>query len=50
MRLELVVLPVSDVDRAKAFYRSAGFVEARDFAGYWGEDGDTPVLMVRPLP
>jgi len=32
MRLELVVLPVSDVDRAKAFYRSAGFSEAMDYA------------------
>jgi ribosomal protein S18 acetylase RimI-like enzyme len=37
-------------DATRAFYRSAGFVEARDFAGYWGEGGDTPVLMVRPLP
>ena len=37
-------------DATRAFYRSAGFVEARDFAGYWGDDGDTPVLMVRPLP
>lgn len=26
MRLEVVVLPVSDVDRAKAFYEAAGFV------------------------
>ena len=25
MKLELVVLPVSDVDRAKAFYEAAGF-------------------------
>jgi catechol 2,3-dioxygenase-like lactoylglutathione lyase family enzyme len=32
MRLEVVVLPVSDVDRAKAFYRSAGFIENRDYA------------------
>jgi len=37
-------------DATRAFYRSAGFVEARDFAGFWGDDGDTPVLMVRPLP
>jgi catechol 2,3-dioxygenase-like lactoylglutathione lyase family enzyme len=36
MRLELVVLPVSDVDRAKAFYRSAGFREELDYAA--GED------------
>lgn len=26
MRLEVVVLPVSDVDRARAFYEQAGFV------------------------
>jgi catechol 2,3-dioxygenase-like lactoylglutathione lyase family enzyme len=32
MWLELVVLPVSDVDRAKAFYRSAGFREDLDYA------------------
>jgi catechol 2,3-dioxygenase-like lactoylglutathione lyase family enzyme len=25
LRLELLVLPVSDVDRAKAFYQAAGF-------------------------
>jgi ribosomal protein S18 acetylase RimI-like enzyme len=37
-------------DATRAFYRSAGFVEARDLAGHWGYDGDTPVLMVRPLP
>jgi catechol 2,3-dioxygenase-like lactoylglutathione lyase family enzyme len=32
MNLVLVVLPVSDVDRAKAFYRSAGFIEDLDYA------------------
>ena len=32
MKLEVVVLPVSDVDRAKAFYRSAGFREDFDYA------------------
>jgi catechol 2,3-dioxygenase-like lactoylglutathione lyase family enzyme len=32
MKLEVVVLPVSDVDRAKAFYRQAGFVEDFDHA------------------
>jgi catechol 2,3-dioxygenase-like lactoylglutathione lyase family enzyme len=32
MRLEIVVLPVGDVDRAKAFYRSAGFREEVDYA------------------
>lgn len=55
----LVALTVSEADgpddieggydATRAFYRSAGFVEARDFGGYWGADGDTPVLMVRPL-
>jgi catechol 2,3-dioxygenase-like lactoylglutathione lyase family enzyme len=36
MKLEVVVLPVSDIDRAKAFYRSAGFREDIDYAA--GED------------
>jgi catechol 2,3-dioxygenase-like lactoylglutathione lyase family enzyme len=36
MRLEVIVLPVSDVDRAKAFYRLAGFREDFDYAS--GED------------
>ena len=30
MRLELVALPVSDVDRAKAFYVQAGFLADHD--------------------
>ena len=32
MNLVLIVLPVSDVDRAKTFYRSAGFREDLDYA------------------
>ena len=36
MKLEVVVLPVSDVDRAKTFYRCAGFREDFDYAA--GED------------
>ena len=36
MKLEVVVLPVSDVDRAKTFYRRAGFREDLDYAS--GED------------
>jgi catechol 2,3-dioxygenase-like lactoylglutathione lyase family enzyme len=32
-RLEVVVLPVADVDRAKAFYRSIGFREDYDHTG-----------------
>jgi catechol 2,3-dioxygenase-like lactoylglutathione lyase family enzyme len=36
MRLEAVVLPVADVDRAKGFYQAAGFRE--DFDYVEGED------------
>ena len=36
LKLEFVVLPVSDVDRAKTFYRQAGFREDLDYAS--GED------------
>ena len=36
MRLEVVVLSVSDVDRAKTFYRCAGFREDFDYAS--GDD------------
>ena len=32
MKLEAVVVPVSDIDRAKAFYRSIGFREDVDYA------------------
>jgi len=32
LRLELIVVPVSDVDRAKAFYKAVGFVEDIDLA------------------
>ena len=31
MKLEVVVIPVGDVDRAKAFYKSAGFRLDADF-------------------
>jgi ribosomal protein S18 acetylase RimI-like enzyme len=37
-------------DATRAFYRSTGFLETRDLPGLFGEDGDTPVLMVRPVP
>jgi predicted enzyme related to lactoylglutathione lyase len=44
-RLELVIVPVSDVDRAKAFYRDqVGFHE--DFDARFGED----VRMVQLTP
>jgi catechol 2,3-dioxygenase-like lactoylglutathione lyase family enzyme len=36
MKLEVIVLPVSDVDRAKDFYRSLGFREDIDYAS--GDD------------
>ena len=36
MRLEVIVLPVRQVDRAKEFYRSAGFREDIDYAS--GDD------------
>ena len=32
LKLEVVVIPVSDVDRAKAFYKRMGFREDIDFA------------------
>lgn len=32
MKLEVVVIPVSDVERAKAFYRAVGFREDLDYA------------------
>ena len=32
MKLEVVVVPVSDVDRAKAFYTALGWREDADFA------------------
>lgn len=31
IKLELVMVPVTDVDRAKAFYESVGFVADHDF-------------------
>jgi catechol 2,3-dioxygenase-like lactoylglutathione lyase family enzyme len=36
MRLEVVVIPVSDVDRAKTFYQSLGWRLDADFAGEGG--------------
>lgn len=33
LKLEIVVIPVSDVDRAKAFYAGLGWREDADFAG-----------------
>ena len=32
MKLEVVVIPVSDVDRSKGFYRTAGFRDDVDYA------------------
>jgi catechol 2,3-dioxygenase-like lactoylglutathione lyase family enzyme len=44
MKLEVVVLPVSDVDRAKAFYTSLGWRLDADFAG----DESFRVVQVTP--
>lgn len=45
MKLEVVVIPVSDVDRAKDFYRRIGFREDIDFAG---KDGYRVVQLTPP--
>ncbi len=44
LRLEVVVLPVADVDRAKAFYESLGFRLDADVSG----DGGFRVVQVTP--
>jgi len=44
LRLELIVLPVSDIDRAKAFYESAGFLEEFDA----GQGATHRVVQLRP--
>lgn len=44
MRLEVVVVPVADVDRAKGFYESAGFRMDIDFVG----DDDFRVCQLTP--
>jgi catechol 2,3-dioxygenase-like lactoylglutathione lyase family enzyme len=44
MKLEVVVLPVADPDRAKAFYESLGWRLDADFAG----DGDFRVIQLTP--
>ena len=36
MKLEVVVLPVGDVDRAKSFYEALGWREDADFSGEHG--------------
>ncbi|MET0143946.1 MAG: VOC family protein [Ilumatobacteraceae bacterium] len=43
-KLEVVVVPVSDVDRAKAFYEQAGFVTDTDFSA----SEDFRVVQVTP--
>ena len=45
MKLEVVVVPVSDVDRAKAFYKRLGWREDIDFAG---NDGFRVVQLTPP--
>jgi catechol 2,3-dioxygenase-like lactoylglutathione lyase family enzyme len=45
LKLEVVVVPVSDVDRAKDFYKRLGFREDLDFAG---SDGFRAVQLTPP--
>src|SRR5688500_2870546 len=45
MKLEVVPLPVSDVDRAKQFYKALGWREDADFAG---GDGFRAVQLTPP--
>ena len=45
MKLEVVVVPVSDVDRAKDFYKRLGFREDIDFTG---SDGYRAVQLTPP--
>jgi catechol 2,3-dioxygenase-like lactoylglutathione lyase family enzyme len=45
MKLEVVVVPVSDVDRAKDFYKRLGFREDIDYAG---GDGYRVVQLTPP--
>jgi catechol 2,3-dioxygenase-like lactoylglutathione lyase family enzyme len=44
MRLEVVVVPVSDVDRAKGFYKALGWREDADYAA----GADFRVVQVTP--
>lgn len=44
MRLEVIVVPVSDVDRALAFYRALGWRPDADFA----TDDDVRVVQLTP--
>ncbi|MFI1472254.1 VOC family protein [Streptomyces wuyuanensis] len=45
MKLEVVVIPVADVDRAKAFYKALGWREDADFPT---EDGFRVIQMTPP--
>src|SRR5258706_7404276 len=45
MKLEVVVVPVADVDRAKDFYKRLGFREDIDYAG---SDGYRGVQLTPP--
>jgi catechol 2,3-dioxygenase-like lactoylglutathione lyase family enzyme len=44
-KIEIIVLPVADVDRTKAFYRGLGFREDADFSG---PDGFRVVQLTPP--
>ena len=54
MRLEVAILPVSDVDRAKAFYQKLGWSSERlrrGRAGSWHADVSAAYQLIRlPLP
>lgn len=56
MKLEVVVLPVADVDRARDFYKALGWREDADFAGLSRRSprvcraGDPDADWVRPGP
>jgi catechol 2,3-dioxygenase-like lactoylglutathione lyase family enzyme len=45
LKLEVVVIPVSDVDRAKQFYKSLGWREDADFVG---DEGFRVVQLTPP--
>jgi catechol 2,3-dioxygenase-like lactoylglutathione lyase family enzyme len=44
MRLEVIVIPVADVDRAKGFYQALGWRQDADFTG----DAGFSVVQMTP--
>jgi predicted lactoylglutathione lyase len=45
MKLELVPIPVSDVDRAKAFYEKIGFGNLHEYVNFSDPDGNVWLLQ-----